>query len=146
MSFLCCLEVPDQLHNNNNMEFHGVGWVGANPLCSHSNSSWVELSWAVTTSMFYLCIIANSFTLIPTCPFIYLIRYSQLTELFFAGVSFVYTRTLMRIVLSIAELNYGSQLDLGITRGSLCEWPNLTWHMQTLHTTEQLRVVPCWPP
>ena len=26
MSFLCFLEVPDQLQNN--MEFHGVGWWG----------------------------------------------------------------------------------------------------------------------
>ena len=48
MSFLCCLEVPDQLHNNN-MEFHGwgggVGWVPTNYVVTPTR---VELSWAVT--------------------------------------------------------------------------------------------------
>ena len=44
MSFLCCLEVPDQLHNNN-MEFHGVGWGPTHYLVTPTR---VELSWAVT--------------------------------------------------------------------------------------------------
>ena len=40
MSFLCCLEVPDQLHNNN-MEFHCVGWGPTHYLVT---PTWVELS------------------------------------------------------------------------------------------------------
>ena len=46
MSFLCCLEVPDQLHNNN-MEFHGVGWGPTHYLVTPTR---VELSWALTIS------------------------------------------------------------------------------------------------
>ena len=46
MSFLCCLEVPDQLHNNNT-EFPGVvGWAGVGgPSHYVVTPTQVELSW-----------------------------------------------------------------------------------------------------